>query len=169
MKQFLSALALALVMGLSSFAVASPAAAHVSLPATRCASAFKAWYNNPTPGNYAIANACMQAQTPGVSPVSNTSNFGFNNGFGFNPLQGFNPGFGGFIPFDGFGGVVSHCPADERIVEDTSGTVSAGSSIANPVYTCTPGLGNPYPGGCPLGERLIEFGQAGSPVWECVE
>lgn len=157
MRKFLVS---AIVAACLVFGVVGIASGHAGNPANRCTIAVLTWQNNPTPGNAAAATACIQSHTPGFGTSFNVSNFGFNNGFGFNPNLGFNPGWGGFIPIDGFGGQIAECPG---------GTIAdLGGTVAHPSWSCIPGLGNRFPGPCPGGLNLTEFGPAVAPVWNCL-
>lgn len=159
MKKFLVSILLVTLFVVGIVGVAS---AHQAAPANLCQVAFTRWEINRTVSSEDALVACLQGHTinANTSPFAfNTDNFGFNNGFGFNPSFGFNPGFG-FVPFDGFGQQITACPGGT--FADLGGTVD------HPSWECSPGLGNRFPGACPSGEQLIEFGPSLNPTWDCV-
>lgn len=158
-RKFLAAAIIAVLLAVGIVGIAS---AHANEPANQCQHTFVNWEVNRTVSSEEALVACLQGHTinASTSPFAfNTSNFGFQNGFGFNPAFGFNPGFG-FVPFDGFGQSITACPG---------GTFAQlGGTVNHPSWQCAPGLGNRFPGACPSGEQLIEFGPSLNPTWDCV-
>lgn len=156
MKKFLIAI---VVAALFSFSLVGIASAHADIPANLCQHAFVSWEQNRSAASEAALVACLDQHTIGGGSNFNVANFGFNPGFGFNPSFGFNPGFG-FVPFDGFGQSITACPGGT--FADLGGTVD------HPSWQCDAGLGNRFPGACPSGEQLVEFGPSLNPTWVCV-
>ena len=156
-KVFVAAILAALLV----IGIVAVAGAHTSNPANLCQHAFVNWEVNRTQSAEALLLSCLNQHTIGGSSNFNVANFGFNNGFGFNPTLGFNPGFGGFIPFDGFGQNIAECPPGTFAQE--------GGFVDHPTWQCTTGLGNRFPGRCPLGLNIVELGDVFNPVWDCVQ